>query len=79
MLTKALFNGKLIDIEDARKCEDGTIFSCPMCGGRVIAKTGQDKAHHFAHFRIQDCGATDEKVAVKFGNNPAQLSKKMKL
>lgn len=78
MITKALCDGKLIDIEDVKDTEEGVIYTCPMCGARVIAKKGEDRAHHFAHYRVEDCGATDDMVFNKF-NSDLTKSKKMNL
>ena len=36
------------------------VLECPMCRRSVIAKTGEIKAHHFAH-RHKNCGYYDYK------------------
>jgi hypothetical protein len=38
----------------------GETYVCPVCGGRMIAKLGDVKRHHFAHESIQIC--TPERV-----------------
>ena len=77
MLTKAKGkNGKLVDINDVPsglECE----CTCPGCGGKLVAKKGEDTAHHFAHYRIQDCGLTDADAVALL--TPVPETKKMKL
>lgn len=29
---------------------------CPYCGGRLVAKKGDIKRHHFAHYQVENCG-----------------------
>ena len=47
-------NGELISIEDVDaglKCNS----VCPGCGGRLIARKGKSRNHHFAHYNAEDC------------------------
>ena len=38
-----------------------TVYICPVCQGRMVARLGDIKQHHFAHDRLQAC--TPENVA----------------
>lgn len=54
MIPYALRNGEPVDIASAPRglacgCE------CPACGGRLMAKKGAAKAHHFSHYRMEEC------------------------
>ena len=54
----ALKDNKLIhisNVENGLKC--GCI--CPSCKGKMIAKKGKIKVHHFAHYN-KDCGLAGE-------------------
>lgn len=42
----AIVNGVRLDIEDAQRAQHG---SCPLCGSRLVAKKGPQKAHHWCH------------------------------
>lgn len=39
----------------------GEMYTCPVCHGKMIAKRGEIKQHHFAHDQLQAC--TPEAVA----------------
>ncbi|NDJ78455.1 MAG: hypothetical protein GYB65_19570, partial [Chloroflexi bacterium] len=45
-------DGEPVHISQAKR---GTIHYCPMCDGRLVAKRGEVKQHHFAHEEIRDC------------------------
>lgn len=53
-LKYGLLDNKLIHIEDAKK---GLACNClcPHCRGQLIAKKGQKRTKHFAHYRLADC------------------------
>ena len=42
----------LLDINEATK---GEIYFCPNCNNKLILKTGDINAHHFAHQKKSDC------------------------
>ena len=47
-------NDELISIEHVAsglKCN----CICPCCGGRLIARKGKSRNHHFAHYNVADC------------------------
>ena len=46
-------SGKRIHISDAGKEKEE--YRCPVCGGKMIAKKGKIKRHHFAHRSLTNC------------------------
>jgi len=54
-LNMGLKDGKLVftnEVERGLECG----CTCPHCGSRLIAKKGQIKQHHFAHYDADNCG-----------------------
>lgn len=58
-LKYGLLDGKLVHIDDVEK---GLVCNClcPHCEGRLIAKKGEYRAKHFAHYKIADCNHGSE-------------------
>ena len=54
-----LHNGRLIDISQA---ESGLLPEgvCPSCRGRLVARKGDQKSHHFAHHSVTQCDSGTE-------------------
>ena len=53
-LKYGLLDGNLVHIDDVEKglaCD----CLCPHCKGRLIAKKGEKRAKHFAHYKVADC------------------------
>ena len=53
-LTYAIHDNKLVhvsDVPNGLKCE----CFCPACNGRLVAKKGSEKIHHFAHYNSSEC------------------------
>lgn len=44
--------GQPVPIEQARR---GVEYRCPLCGGRMIARQGEIKQHHYAHDEETNC------------------------
>ncbi|WP_020568145.1 competence protein CoiA family protein [Neolewinella persica] len=58
-------DGLLIPIRRAQrglKCK----CVCPACGARLSAKRGKIKAHHFAHYRVEECAGAVETALHRF-------------
>jgi len=45
---------KLVSIEDVLSGLDCNCY-CPSCNGRLIARKGSVKVHHFAHYQCPEC------------------------
>ncbi|WP_303924866.1 competence protein CoiA family protein [Draconibacterium sediminis] len=59
-----LKNGEIVSIdqvESGLKCD----CFCPACNGRLIARKGTEKQHHFAHYKSDDCGKGTETILHK--------------
>lgn len=53
-LKYGLLGGKLVHIDNAEKgLACGCL--CPHCAGRLIAKKGECRTKHFAHYKVADC------------------------
>ncbi|MBN1201682.1 MAG: hypothetical protein JXJ20_07500 [Anaerolineae bacterium] len=37
------------------EAERGQLYFCPLCGGRMVARLGDIKQHHFAHDELKRC------------------------
>lgn len=49
-------DGNIIDIEDVPdRYDDRGTYTCPLCQGRLVARKGQKRIHHFAHRHAGDC------------------------
>ncbi|MFK8165378.1 MAG: hypothetical protein AB8H12_23225 [Lewinella sp.] len=58
-------DGLLVPIRRAQrglKCK----CTCPACGARLSAKRGKVKAHHFAHYRVEECAGAVETALHRF-------------
>lgn len=53
-LPYGLKNGNLVSIDDVESGLACECF-CPACKKQLIAKKGNIKVHHFAHYNIKDC------------------------
>ncbi len=72
-----LRNGEIISIEQVEsglKCD----CFCPACNGRLIAKKGLEKQHHFAHSDSEDCGKGTETILHKLSKEIISKSKTFK-
>ena len=50
----ALHDNNLVHISDVPSGSQCNCF-CPACGGKLIAKKGRIKKHHFAHYDAEEC------------------------
>lgn len=50
----ALQNGKLVSIEDVESGLACNCF-CPACNGKLVARKGEIRKPHFAHYKVEDC------------------------
>ncbi len=53
-LTFALKDGKLVSINDVEQGLDCECL-CPYCDSKLVAKKGNIRKHHFAHYDAEDC------------------------
>lgn len=53
-LKYGMFNGQLVYIDDVENGL-GCGCVCPHCGGQLIAKKGEIRARHFAHYKVAEC------------------------
>lgn len=58
-------NNLLVPIRRARSGLQCKCF-CPCCGARLSAKRGKVNAHHFAHYRVQECTGAVESSLHRF-------------
>lgn len=69
-----LKNGEIVSIEQVEsglKCD----CFCPACNGRLIARKGLEKQHHFAHYDSDDCGKGTETILHKLSKEIISKSK----
>ena len=68
-----LKNGQIVEINEVEK---GLACNCicPSCGSPLIARKGQKKIHHFAHYKA-DCKAALE-TAIHLAAKKYYLKKK---
>jgi competence CoiA-like predicted nuclease len=72
-----LKNGEIVSIEQVEsglKCD----CFCPACNGRLIARKGLEKQHHFAHYDSDDCGKGTETILHKLSKEIISNSKTFK-
>ncbi len=50
----ALQNNRLVSIEQVASGLECNCI-CPCCGGTLIARKGNSRKHHFAHYNVEDC------------------------
>lgn len=57
-------NGRLVDVSSVESglIEEG---ACPKCGGKLVAKKGVLRAHHFAHYASTNCSGALESALHK--------------
>ena len=48
----SLADGKRVHIDDANKTEK---YYCPSCKSELILKRGEERIHHFAHRKCDEC------------------------
>lgn len=53
-LKYGLLNEKLVHISEVVSGLECNCV-CPHCGSRLIARKGNEKTHHFAHYKLADC------------------------
>ena len=53
-LKYGMLNGQLVRIDYVENGLDCGCM-CPHCGGRLIAKKGETRARHFAHYKVAEC------------------------
>lgn len=58
-LRYGLQNGILISIADVPSGLECNCY-CPNCGSVLIARKGKNRTHHFAHYKLSDCGYGSE-------------------
>ncbi|MDP4270690.1 MAG: competence protein CoiA family protein [Bacteroidota bacterium] len=77
-LPYGLENGELVSIDDV---ENGLACNCvcPNCGETLIARKGNIREHHFAHYKSDDCGWTGESVIHKIAKEIIANSRTIKL
>ena len=52
-------NGEIIHISQAESGMSGD-YLCPKCGSILIAKKGDIRSHHFAHYNFEQCTGAQE-------------------
>lgn len=57
---------KLIHISEAERGLNCNC-SCPICGGKLVAKKGESNIHHFAHYENCDCEYNNETIIHMLG------------
>lgn len=50
-------NNSIITIDKINEENKHDIYTCPICGGELIARTGEIKVHHFAHKDKSKCSS----------------------
>lgn len=50
-----LDNNQLVSINDVERGLECNCV-CPKCGSKLVAKKGEERIHHFAHYDKEDCG-----------------------
>ncbi len=69
-----LKNGEIVSIEQVESGLNCDCF-CPACNGRLIARKGVEKQHHFAHYKSEDCGKGIETILHKLSKEIISKSK----
>ncbi len=69
-----LKDGKIVSIEQVESGLRCNCF-CPACNGRLIARKGLEKQHHFAHYNSEDCGKGIETIIHKLSKEIISKSK----
>ena len=73
-------DGKIVHIKDVRS---GLKCNCycanPDCGSKMIARKGNIRAHHFAHYEKGDCGISYESALHKLAKEIIQEKKQIRL
>ncbi len=63
------------DVESGLKCN----CVCPSCKSQLIARKGEEKQHHFAHYNSEDCGWKGESIIHKISKEIFLESKTLRL
>lgn len=61
LFNMALKNGNLIsidEVENGLKCD----CFCPVCNSQLVARKGEKKVHHFAHYNSSECESYGESM-----------------
>ncbi|WP_188857897.1 competence protein CoiA family protein [Marinobacterium nitratireducens] len=77
-LSVGLRDGQLLFINEVERGLDCGC-SCPHCGGRLIAKKGDIKQHHFAHYNAENCGKGLETALHLLGKQVLMTEKQVRL
>jgi predicted RNA-binding Zn-ribbon protein involved in translation (DUF1610 family) len=67
-LPYGLKNNELVSIEGVEKglaCD----CICPNCKAKLIARHGDTREHHFAHYKVDDCGWRGESIIHKISKD----------
>jgi hypothetical protein len=59
------------DVDSGLKCD----CICPSCKQRLIARKGEIKEHHFAHYKVSDCEKAVETVTHKLSKEFIKVAK----
>ncbi len=73
-----LHDGQLVDISIA---DNGLACDCvcPSCGQRLVAKKGDIKEHHFAHYESEECSGAVETALHIYAKNILEKNKRIVL
>lgn len=71
-------NGQVVFIDEVERGLDCDCY-CPHCGGRLIAKKGEIKQHHFAHYNADNCGKGMETALHLLGKQVLLNEQKLRL
>ena len=74
-LKYGLLNDELVHINEVASGLECNCI-CPFCKSQLIAKKGQKKTYHFAHYRLADCNhGTETALHIMAKNLVAQTKK----
>lgn len=77
-LSFGMKDGELVCIDEvARGLECGC--HCPHCGGKLIARKGEVNQHHFAHYKVENCGKGLETALHLLGKQVLQEEQRLRL
>ena len=75
-LKYGLLNGELIHINEVSSGLECNCI-CPFCNSQLIARKGQKKTYHFAHYRLADCNHGTETALHIMAKSIAAQTKKL--
>ena len=61
LFNMALKNGNLISIDEVESGLKCNCF-CPVCNSQLVARKGEKKVHHFAHYNSSECESYGESM-----------------